>query len=202
MKPIIGIISRPTLSESNYNMYAVYEDMANAIYKSDGIPIGIIPNDNIEESINLCDGLIFQGGDSFTEFELNYLKYAHKNNIPTIGICLGMQLMGIYFNGIEYNVHNHLEKDKRYVHKIIINKSSILYKILNKDKIYVNSRHKSAIKNPNIFISAKSMDGVIESIEDKTKTLFLGLEWHPESMFEYDESSKEIFKYFINICKK
>jgi len=208
MKAIIGIISRPTLSENNYNMYAVYDEMANAIYKSDGIPIGIMPNDNIEESINLCDGLIFQGGDSFTEYELNYLKYAHKNNIPTLGICLGMQLMScvgedfkVYENDTDIN--HFQESDDLLTHKIQLNKDSYLYKILEKDEILVNSFHNYHVSiNNNYKISAYSEDGYIEGIELKDKTFHIGVQWHPEISYDFDNNSKKIIDYFINICNK
>lgn len=201
MRPIIGIITRPILSEENNKMYGVYEDIRNAIYNSGGIPIGILPGTNIEETLLICNGLIFQGGDKFTKYELNYLKYAYKNNIPTLGICLGMQLMGIMFNAKEYDIENHKFPNKKYVHKVIINENSKLYKIINKKEINVNSRHKTAIKNPSCTISGISNDGVIEAIEDSEKNFFIGLEWHPESMINYDETSRKIFEYLINIAK-
>ena len=41
MKPIIGIITRKSLSENNHNIDIVYKDIATSIIKSGGIPIGI-----------------------------------------------------------------------------------------------------------------------------------------------------------------
>lgn len=199
MKPIIGIITRPILSEEKNQLYAVYKDVEKSISKFGGIPIGIMPTENSEETLSICDGIIFQGGDKFTDYQIKYLKYAHENNIPTLGICLGMQMMGIYFGATEYEVNKHKDKNKKYVHKILIDENSLLFSIIRKKEIYVNSRHKYALKQPKIDISAVSLDGIIEAIEDKKKKFFIGLEWHPESMIEYDESSRKIFKYFIDI---
>ena len=43
MKPIIGIITRPVLSEEKHEMYGVYKELVQAICNSGGIPIGITP---------------------------------------------------------------------------------------------------------------------------------------------------------------
>ena len=61
MKPIIGIISRKSLSESKKNIDIVYKDIYNSIIKSGGVPIGIPNETNILEYLNICKGIIFQG---------------------------------------------------------------------------------------------------------------------------------------------
>jgi len=99
----------------------------------------------------------------------------------------------------EINVKKHNSKEK-YQHYINVNKNSLLYKILGDDRILVNSRHKSAIIETKLDVVARSDDNVIEAVEDKSKTFFLGVEWHPESLD--DIYSKRIFDYFINIINK
>ncbi len=164
-----------------------------------GIPIGIY--NNIDNYINICDGYILPGGDDYTENDILNVKKLYHLNKKVLGICLGHQTIGMIKNGIMYNVKNHKKIDK-YVHSIIIEKNSLLYKIIGKEKIKVNSRHKSALLKTSFFVSAKSDDGIIEAIEDKDKTFFIGLEWHPESLVLFDNNSKKIFSYFINICKE
>lgn len=104
--------------------------------------------------------------------------------------------MGKTFNGhITKKVDNHrISKD--YSHKITINKNSLLFKILNKEELTVNSLHSFAIPNTYLNISAYSIDGIIEAIEDKNKKFFLGVQWHPELL--NDIYSKKIFDYFIS----
>ena len=200
MKPIIGIIARPYYSEENNMMFGAYKDIINSVFCSGGIPICISPTEKyLFETISLCDGLIFQGGDNFMEYEKLSLNYAYKNDIPILGICLGMQLMGVMFDAEEYDVFNH--KDKNKLHKVIIDKNSKLYSILKKEEVLVNSRHKSAIKNLKLSVVGVSQDGVIEAIEDKNKKFFIGVQWHPENMVVYDITSQKLFKSFINICK-
>lgn len=107
-----------------------------------------------------------------------------------------MQTMAKYFsNKDEIDIENHFSNNN-YVHYINIDKNSLLYKIINEERILVNSRHKSAIINTSMDIVARSDDGVIEAIEDTNKKFFLGVEWHPESL--NDQNSKNLFDYFIN----
>ena len=66
MKPIIGIITRKSLSESNHNIDIVYKDIATSIIKSGGIPIGIF-NEYFDYYLSICDGFILQGGSTLEE---------------------------------------------------------------------------------------------------------------------------------------
>lgn len=195
---IIGIITRKSKSLEKHDIDIVYSDIVSSIKKNGGIPIGIILEEDYKELIDLCSGLVFQGGDDFEEYDFKALKYAYDNNIPTLAICLGMQLMGVLFNGKLMDINNH-KKTNSYAHSIKIKRESKLYDIFKSDIIKVNSRHKSVIKNTDLDITALSNDGYIEAIEDSNKKFFIGVQWHPESMI-YDSKQNELFKYFIDIC--
>ena len=192
MKPIIGIINRKEKLKSNNKILYIYEEISNKIKKSNGIPIGINPN--IEE-IEIVNGIILQGGNEFDKKEIEIVKYAYKNNIPLLGICLGMQIIGFATCASEHNVNNHMKRNINNVHEVLLKKESKIYEILKKEKIIVNSRHNYQIKNTTLNISGISKDNTIEVIEDKNKDFFIGIQWHPESLNNID--SKRIFDYFI-----
>mgnify|MGYP005607381213 FL=1 len=194
--PIIGIITRKMLSYEKHNINVLYSDIVSAITSNGGIPIGLTLDNNYKKLINMCDGIIFQGGDDFEEYDFDALKYCYEKDIPTLGICLGMQLMGMLFNGKMIDITNH-KKTLNYAHSVIIKRNSKLYNIFKTNVIKVNSRHKSIIKNTNLNISGISNDGFIEAIEDSNKKFFIGIQWHPESMASYDNLQNNIFKYFI-----
>lgn len=196
MKPIIGIISRPELSPSKHEIASIYRTISNAVIRSKAIPLGIIPTEdkfylkenlesiNIEnfndlkKVIDLCDGIICQGGDDFFDYDLKVIKYCYEKDIPLLGICLGMQTMGYLFDGKIENILNHYEG----FHEVVVDNNSKLYEILKTNKLLVNTRHKSALKKTNLTVSAYSNDKVIEAIEAKDKKFFMGLQWHPETM--------------------
>lgn len=201
IKPIIGIITRESISNEGHDINVIYNDVSNSIIYSGGIPVGIMLSDNYKELIDLCDGIIFQGGDDFEKYDMEALKYIYEINKPVLGICLGMQLMGVLFNGKLVDINNH-KKPLSYVHSVTINKNSTLYNIFKTNILKVNSRHKSIIKDTKLKIVAVSNDGYIEAIEDSSKKFFMGVQWHPESMVHYDNIQNNIFKYFIKSCTR
>lgn len=222
MKPIIGIIARPDKNE-NHQIFYIHKAVSDAVIKKGGIPLVIIPtmietfyDKNINNTkkmtieefedtldiINKCDGIIFQGGDEFYDYDLKILNYTSKNNIPILGICLGMQAMSYFFDGEVEDLPNLNHKSKeKYVHEVIINKDSKLYEILNVDKIKVNSRHKSYVVKTKLDVSAKSTDNIIEAVEKKDKKFFIGVEWHPENMIAYDIVQSKLLTSFIDACR-
>jgi putative glutamine amidotransferase len=148
------------------------------------------------------------------EYEFNLLKSAFKLNIPILGICRGIQLLNVHFGGTLYNdinleyetTINHLAPlDCKYkkIHEIIIDKNSKLFEVYNKTKIEVNSFHHQGIKKvaKQFKVSAKATDSMVESIEYEGNNFILGLQFHPEMMFENDEEQLNVFKYFVKKVK-
>ena len=73
--------------------------------------------------------------------------------------------------------------------------------ILEKDEIMVNSFHRYHVSdNEYFFVSSRSEDGYIESIEMKNKKFIMGVQWHPEISYNFDDNSKKLIDYFINKC--
>ena len=191
----------------------MYDNFKNIIIENNLLPISIIPPVlNINEKLNsneikdlhdlldMCNGIILQGGDNFYNYDIEVIKYAIKKDIPILGICLGMQAMASInkFNLKFIDNHN---SDKLYSHKIYINKNTKLYNILKKDIINVNSYHKECITNSGIYnTSALSNDNVIEAIEYNKNKFNIGLQFHPEKNYS-DINMKKIFKFFFNIIK-
>lgn len=148
------------------------------------------------------------------EMDLFITRYALDHEKPLLGICRGIQILCAATGGTIYQdleseggfMHHFMDNSPREypVHKIEIEQDSLLGKIFGKTEVEVNSYHHQAVKKvgPGIKITARSEDGVPESIElEDTKAFVLGVQWHPEMMFTSEEQQK-IFKAFIEACTK
>ncbi len=221
IKPIIGIVGR--LYSEDANIICV-EEVRLAVTKFGGIPLLILPVNKdslslknlyseeeikeLERVLNLCDGFILPGGDTWYQLDEVVIDYAIKYDKPLLGICLGMQALSkvlcedkriSYDNTIKNNTSiNHLEPNKDYVHSVIIDEDSKLYSIIDKKEILVNSRHSYHVPELNNLGCARSSDGLIEEVEVKDKKFIIGVQWHPESNLDADINSKKIFKAFFS----
>lgn len=233
-KPLIGIVGRPDIATEKDKGIYVSENYRKAIIEAGGNPLLILPPqdivyiDNIPKEINhlkeeekrmivkqikLCDGILITGGYQIYEYDCFIADYCIENDIPIIGICMGMQVLGSYFRRQkEYvkitepndvNGINHRRKKCKYAHKVEILPDTILSQLFTHKIIKVNSFHRYHVPNALGFtISALSEDGLIEGIELVGKRCVIGIQWHPEVMQKYDEEQKNILSYFIKSCRK
>ena len=146
------------------------------------------------------------------------IKLAIKIGIPIFAICRGFQEVNVALGG---SLHSYLHevpgkfdhrrdrtKTLEYQtlpsHNVTINKDGLIYKILNKNNIKVNSLHGQGIDKlgKNLQIEATAQDSTIEAISIKnTNSWTLGVQWHPELSLDHDCVSKELFKSYGNACR-
>jgi putative glutamine amidotransferase len=142
-----------------------------------------------------------------TAFEIAITKAALQKNIPVLGICGGQQVLNVALGGslIQHipeeipTCVEHLQKNCRTqpAHTVKIAKETLLYSIVGKEEIDVNSMHHQAVKAPGLGlkVNAYASDGVIEGIEAPAYRFCLGLQWHPEFLVTPFDGA--IFKAFL-----
>ena len=171
----IGLVGKYVALHDAY--LSVVEALKHASY-SCGAQLNIkwINSEKIDEdSFKDVDGLIVPGGFGKRGIEgmIKTCKYARMNNVPLLGICLGMQVMCIEFarDVLGYEDANSLEFDSKSKHQIInfmadqsdeidkggtlrlgnypcmIKKNSVLYKTYKKDEIVERHRHRYEFNN-------------------------------------------------------
>ena len=71
--------------------------------------------------------------------------------------------------------------------------------ILQTKRIAVNTFHHQAVAAvaPGFVAAAHAPDGVIEAIESTKHRFVLGVQWHPEGMWNQKENFDELFAEFV-----
>ena len=146
--------------------------------------------------------------------EKELLDQALERDMPVLGICRGIQFMNAYLGGTLYqdlptqfdsNVEHHMNPPYDVpVHSVSVLEDSALHRLLNKDKLAVNSYHHQAIKDKadRLKVMAVSEDGLIEAVEMPDKKFVWAVQWHPEFNYLKEESSRKIFEEFVRQCSE
>lgn len=234
MKPLIGIgcdVEPSPHGEGRELMYA-YGTYLEAIETAGALPLLLPPlADALERTLPLIDGVILAGGDdldpqSYGEqnvacrglldprrerHDLALAREARRRGIPTLGICLGVQLINVAAGGtlvqdIGSSVPDALRHTgrtgRRERHRVSLEPGSRLAAILGAVDFDVNSGHHQSVKGPGsgLSISARAGDGVVEAIEDAAHPFYLGVQWHPEEMLA-EESAQRLFGAFVEAAR-
>ncbi len=196
-RPLIGLSA--DFVDNYARLRRTYLDMVEA---AGGIPVILPPKAALrEEMLDRVDGVILTGGDDIdvskfgiplhpkaecmpaerqdAEFALLQALDARPDK-PVLGICLGMQLMGVHRgNPLIQHLGDLLPDADRHrndaIHPVEAERGSLL------KSGAVRSWHHQAIAEAKGFdIIARSDDGVIEGIVDPKRRFYLGVQWHPE----------------------
>ena len=163
-----------------------------------GLPVLLAPLPGLEEeSLAGLGGVILTGGDDprmedwgvpthpeatpidadRQAFERGVLaRLAERRDVPVLGVCLGMQLMGLEAGGtLDQHMPDALptagEHWGRLDHPIEGKLGSGV----------VSSHHRQAITDPGgLDVVATAHDGVIEALRDPGRSFYVGVQWHPE----------------------
>ncbi|WP_299994026.1 aminodeoxychorismate/anthranilate synthase component II [uncultured Clostridium sp.] len=178
-----------------YNLVRYFEELGEeiVIYRNDKITLKEIENMNI-------DGIVISPGPKSPKeagLSLDIID-KFKGKIPILGICLGHQCIGHYFNAV-------IKKGSEPVHgkifNITHNKIDIFKDVKNPLKV---TRYHSLIVDKKNFpvdldIISETEDNIIMGIKHKKYPIY-GVQFHPEA--EMTEEGHKILNNFINITKE
>ena len=134
-------------------------------------------------------------------YELALAQLADARGMPVLGICRGSQAMNVARGG---SLHQHLgdltdgsvqhrqaARGRVPTHDVRIAPDSRLARVMGVTEAQVNSFHHQAADRvgQGLRAVAWSPDGVIEAIEDDSDGMFMGVQWHVESLVEFREHS-------------
>ncbi|MFZ2890494.1 gamma-glutamyl-gamma-aminobutyrate hydrolase family protein [Sulfuricurvum sp.] len=145
-------------------------------------------------------GIILSGGNDLSsvnpssenqirdQYERSLVEFAVANEIPILGICRGMELLGEFFGGKVNPIKEHV----RCRHEIFVTESR--FGLIGGER---NSYHDYALSESGVMrVIARSLDGSIEAIEHATLSI-VGMMWHPEREKPFYESDKDCIRNFF-----
>ena len=178
-----------------YNLVRYFEELGEEIiiYRNDKITIKDI------ESMNIDGIVISPGPKSPNEAGLSLdIIDKFKEKLPILGICLGHQCIGHYFNAV-------VKKGNEPVHgkmfNITHNNEGIFKEVKNPLRV---TRYHSLIVDKENFpdsleIISETDDNIIMGIKHKEYPIY-GVQFHPEA--EMTEEGHKILNNFIKITKE
>lgn len=153
------------------------------------------------------------------EQELLLARLAADRQIPMLGICKGIQIITAALGGENYqdiytqrneSLLKHMQDMPREdcSHTVHIKPGSQLGHIYDTEELEVNSFHHQAVKTPppGMKATAWATDGVIEAIESTEYKSILGVQWHPECLWQnkqnaprtgYEKEPRDVFDWLI-----
>ncbi|NLC07034.1 MAG: gamma-glutamyl-gamma-aminobutyrate hydrolase family protein [Syntrophomonadaceae bacterium] len=155
--------------------------------------------------------------------ELDLIRLALQQKIPLLGICRGMQMINAAAGGDLYQdlasqragVINHRQSAPRNYpfHSVEAVPGSRLAQALDLEansvssaplSFRVNSLHHQAVRQvaPGFIVSAWAPDGVIEAIEAEGEHFIIGVQWHPEDLWQRDARFLGLFRRLIEAAAK
>ena len=184
---------------------------------------------SIEEAMDGVSGLLLTGGgdvdpalygealDGSTgieperdEMEMALFRYAIEEDMPTLGICRGMQLINVAMGGrLIQDLPGHtLPEFQSAVHQVYVSPGSRFGAIIGAGAIYrTNSRHHQGLKEaqraPSLMASAyHPEDGIVEALESPEHPWLVGVQCHPERENEVPKSFGKLFEWLAGWAER
>jgi putative glutamine amidotransferase len=232
-KPTIGITTygpSPS-SDGDLPLFSLPVHYADAVVAAGGTPVLLgATAQPVAEILEILDGLIVAGGGDIApdlyggrahetiysvnpardSFELALVRAAlQRPELPTLGICRGMQILNIALGGdltphvpdvFGDAVQHRLPPRVPTTHPVKVERGGAFGEIFQEADVPVCSWHHQAVRTlgKGLRASAHAPDGVIEAVTLDDHPFALGVQWHPEMQAAQDPRQAKLFQALVN----
>jgi putative glutamine amidotransferase len=177
------------------------------------------------------DGVIFSGGgdvdpryfgqslngadpDSIDhlrdELEIHLGRAALERDLPVFGICRGCQVLNVAAGGgmVQHLDGHRSALDVPVLHEVRLQPGTLMHNVVGQGSISVNTYHHQGVDHatlaPTFVPAAVDQDAgwLIEAYESRAHRWVVGVQWHPERIFELPDAHRRLWNSFIEACKQ
>ena len=224
-QPLIGISSGRS---SQTGAVSLSQDYPTAVERAGGTAV-VFPTvadaATARALVDAVDGVVFSGGpdldpshygetfwnetvkvDTLRDAsDLLLMRAALDAGKPILAICRGEQLLNVVLGGtlwqdVPTQVDTLVIHGGDVLHRIGVEKGSVLYGLFGKDSLTVNSSHHQAVKQvaPGVRVTAHAEDGIVEAYEYGDKVV--AYQFHPERLVRKDDAWLALFRQFVKMA--
>jgi putative glutamine amidotransferase len=233
----IGVTTSISTGTSGPERAQLNTGYLDALQRAGAVPVLIPPQlkgDALARLLGGIDGLLLTGGGDVEpglygektthpsvagvsrkrdSLELSVVQWALANQLPTLAICRGMQVLNVSLGGSLFqHVPAHFGEDvihdqvaagfgrEEATHSVDVREGTLLANLLGAGRLMVNSMHHQALRavGTHLVVAARSPDGLVEAVEAPGLGRFvLGVQWHPEEMVARSYESRALFEALV-----
>jgi putative glutamine amidotransferase len=222
--PILGITTygpRPGLER-----FYLPVEYVEAVRRAGALAWLIPPGEpRLAELLERLDGLVLSGGGDVDPelyggashptiyninrerdgMELELARLAFEQELPTLGICRGCQVINVAFGGSliehlpdvvgEEVAHRGTGPGTSSLHPVELAPGSRVARIVGDVFPHVSSSHHQALRRTadGFAVVGRARDGTIEAVERDDHPFYLAVQWHPEETSAQDPGQQALF---------
>lgn len=144
--------------------------------------------------------------------ELALAKWAAYTQKPLLCICRGTQVLNVALGGslvqdiesmrpeaLRHMFDEETTPREEVTHSVRVAEGSLLGELIQANAAQVNSWHHQAVKRlaDDLKVVASAPDGIVEAIEIPGHRFALGVQWHPEWLYDKYPEHKRLFERLV-----
>ena len=145
------------------------------------------------------------------ELEIGLAQAALMSNLPLFGICRGCQVLNVAAGGAmlqDFDGHRSPLDGATRFHSVKVAPASRLRAIVAADSFEVNTFHHQGLDQATLAPEfrpaalAEPDTWLVEAYESAAHDWVVGVQWHPERIFELGDAHRRLWESFIDACHR